>query len=498
MSRRSQPGADAVLPEAFIARQNALLGAEAAAFLAALGQRPERALRINELKASLAEMITRLGLTADPVPWCPTATYLPSAARLGETAEHRAGLFYLQEPSSTALVEALAIERQHRVLDIAAAPGGKATQAASRLGPDGFLLANDVTPARIGPLLANLDAWGYPNTTVASMSAPRLADALSAVFDRVIVDAPCSGEALFRRDPASRGQWGEAQVRGAARRQAKLLASAARTAAPGALLGYSTCTFEPAENELQVARFLHVHSGWDLVDIGSMPGAVTTRIDARPAGDGPAGSGLAGEGPAGAGLARALRFYPHRCRCEGQFIAVLRAPGEPAEPRLATTARRPGASRRKAAPPHPAWTAFADRTLRDQPDPARIRRRGETFYLAPPGTEPAAARSSAPEQPALELAMSAALRPGLPLGRLAGSTFRPAHALAMTLRPDDVQAAEALAGADLNQFRSGLPVRRPGPPDWVLVTLDRWPLGWAQRKDDVIVPRLPGHARIRS
>ena len=339
-----------------------------------------------------------------------------------------------------AVVEALDIEPHHHVLDIAAAPGGKSTHAASRLGPDGFLLVNDVVSSRMGPLLANLDVWGYPNSAAASTTVPRLVDALPGAFDRVIVDAPCSGEALFRRDPASRSLWTPAQVRGAARRQGKLLAAAANAAAPGALLAYTTCTFDPAENEEQVDRFLAEHSGWAQV--------------------------------------RSERYYPHLCRCEGQFVSVLRAPG--AEGSGGAAARGPGRSRRAGAPPHPAWTAFAAESLRKEVDPARVLLRGKAFYLLPPD---------------VDLPPAAALRPGLPLGLLVGTTFRPAHAFAMTLGLDDVVVSEPLDGDDLTAFRTATAVRRPGPPGWILATMGRWPIGWGQRKGDEVVPRIPRYAR---
>jgi 16S rRNA C967 or C1407 C5-methylase (RsmB/RsmF family)/NOL1/NOP2/fmu family ribosome biogenesis protein len=459
MSRRSHESTPVPFPVAFLARQNELLGTEADAFEAALAEPAVRALRVNERKTSLAEVAGRLGLTVDPVPWCPTATYLTPDMRSGDTVEHRAGLFYLQEPSSMAVVETLNIEPHHRVLDVAAAPGGKATHAASRLGPDGFLLANEVVQSRLGPLLANLDAWGYPNTAVASRPVSRLADAMPGSFDRVIVDAPCSGEALFRRQPTSRADWSEAHVTGAARRQRKLLAAAARAVAPGGLLAYSTCTFAPAENELQVGAFLDVQPGWELADISILPGAVLAPVDGVPDSRG-----------------HAIRFFPHRCRCEGQFIAILVAPGDPADHRPAVAARR------KVPPQHPAWRAFAEHTLRVKFDQADVWLRGSTFYLL----------SSATGLPA-----NVVLRPGLTLGRLAGSTFRPAHALAMALGPDDVSAVEALTEDELRDFRNGLPVRRPGPSGWVLVAMGRWPVGWARRKDNILAPRLPGHVRSR-
>lgn len=448
---------DSALPEAFVTRQAELLGTDAPAFLASFKEPPVRALRVNERKVGLIQIAQRFGLQIDPVPWCASATYLPSDVRLGDTVEHRAGLFYLQEPSSMAVVEALDVQPYHRVLDIAAAPGGKSTHAASKLGPEGFLLVNEVVSARLGPLLANLEAWGYPNTGTASTPVPRLVEALPGAFDRVIVDTPCSGEALFRRDPSSRSQWSEAQVRGASRRQTKLLASSALATAPGGLLAYTTCTFDPIENEEQIVRFLSNNRDWEMVDTAVMPGATAIPI---------------GESVQ---RGRALQFYPHRCRCEGQFVAVLSAPGEPSDYNRAIgqNPRRRGHQR-----PHPAWTTFTEQVLHKEIDPNRVIMRGDVFYLRPPE---------------VDLPPAAALRPGLLLGQLVGKVFRPAHALAMTLGPADVSAFEALTGDDLDAFRRGVPIQRPGKPGWVLVTLEQWPIGWGLRKEDDLIPRLPGY-----
>jgi 16S rRNA C967 or C1407 C5-methylase (RsmB/RsmF family)/NOL1/NOP2/fmu family ribosome biogenesis protein len=458
------------LPALFVSRERQVLGDDAGAFLASLDGAPVRALRVNEHKASLGQVAARLGLAVDPVPWCQTATYLPPQALPGDSAEHRAGLFYLQEPSSMAVVEALSVEPHHLVLDVAAAPGGKSTHAASKLGPDGMLLANEMVGTRLGPLLANLDAWGYPNVAIASAAPPRLAEALPASFDRVIVDAPCSGEALFRRQPALRAEWSEAQVAGAARRQARLLASSARTVAPGGLLAYSTCTFALAENERVLEAFLDQHADWDLHDLGNLPCGVPSAIDQ-------------------AGTGYAVRFYPHLCRCEGQFVAVLRAPGREQDRergrghgRGLTGVRRPARPRQERDVPYSAWTEFAAQVLRADFDPGRLDFRGATCYLRPA---------------AMPVPANVALRPGLPLGRLVGASLRPAHALAMALRPADVTAYEELGGEDLRAFREGREIARPGQPGWVLVTTGQWPVGWARRKAGFLLPKLPGHVRAR-
>jgi len=146
-----------------------------------------------------------------------------------------------------------------RVLDLAAAPGGKATQIAARLGDDGVVVANEVQRGRVQALADNLDRWGSWRTVLAAETVAGLADRLPGAFDRVLLDAPCSGEGLFRRNPAAAAQWRPGHVRGSAERQRGLLADAARLVRPGGVLVYSTCTFAPEENEGQVARFLTTH-----------------------------------------------------------------------------------------------------------------------------------------------------------------------------------------------------------------------------------------------
>ena len=156
-----------------------------------------------------------------------------------------------------AVAEALDVRPGQWVLDLAAAPGGKATQIAGRLGGHGLVVANEVQPSRTRPLADNLDRWGSARTMLAGESVARLAERLPERFDRVLLDAPCSGEGLFRRNPAAAAQWRLGHVRGSADRQRALLADAAALVRPGGVLVYSTCTFAPDENEQQVAGFRH-------------------------------------------------------------------------------------------------------------------------------------------------------------------------------------------------------------------------------------------------
>ena len=211
------------------------------------------------------------------MPWCPEAWFLPEGVRVGDSLAHAAGLCYVQEPSALAVAEALDVRPGHRVLDLAAAPGGKATQVAGRLGGQGVVVANEVQRGRVQALADNLDRWGSARTVLAGETVARLAEVLPGGFDRVLLDAPCSGEGLFRRNPAAAAQWRPGHVPGSAERQRGLLADAARLVRPGGVLVYSTCTFAPEENEQQVARFLTANPG-----LGAPAGPAAPGVRPRP------------------------------------------------------------------------------------------------------------------------------------------------------------------------------------------------------------------------
>ncbi|HEV2920816.1 MAG TPA: rRNA methyltransferase, partial [Actinomycetota bacterium] len=181
------------LPEAFVARMRELLGPEAPAFLDGYRRPAQRAVRANPLKLAPADLPGLLGIDPDPVPWCPEAWFLPEGARVGDTLAHAAGLCYVQEPSALAVGAALDVRPGQRVLDLAAAPGGKATLVAGRLGGQGAVVANEVQRGRVQALADNLDRWGSTRTAIAGEAVARLADRLPGMFDRVLLDAPCSG-----------------------------------------------------------------------------------------------------------------------------------------------------------------------------------------------------------------------------------------------------------------------------------------------------------------
>ena len=444
--------AAAGLPKAFVARMRELLGPEAPAFLDSYGRPAQRAVRANPLKLDPADLPGLLGIDPDPVPWCPEAFFLPQGVRVGDTLAHAAGLCYVQEPSALAVGAALDVRPGQRVLDLAAAPGGKTTLAAGRLGDRGVVVANEVQRGRVQALADNLDRWGSARTMLAAETVARLAERLPGAFDRVLLDAPCSGEGLFRRNPAAAAQWRPGHVRGSAERQRALRADAAALVRPGGVLVYSTCTFAPEENEQQVAGFLAAHPDWELLELpahqGFTPGRPDWSADGLPE------------------LARTVRLWPHHLRGEGHFIAKLARPGSGG--RLSTgpsptgpLPAGPGAARQAVVD---AWRGFAADALEEEP--AGVTVVGERAYLVP--------------DPEVAGAGVRLVRPGLLAGRVRPGRFEPAHALAMAVGVATARRCRRLDDAEAAAWVRGEALGHQGPDGWMVVGWNGWPLGWGR------------------
>ncbi|MCL1796352.1 MAG: RsmF rRNA methyltransferase first C-terminal domain-containing protein, partial [Clostridia bacterium] len=271
---------------------------------------PERTILIQVMEQGIPYRAIRMrpgkhaDKTADVVPWAQDAYYIDANSNAGGSPLHDAGAYYLQEPSAMAAATALDIVPGQRVLDLCAAPGGKSTQIAAMLAGKGLIVANDVHPSRARVLAQNVERMGISNAIVTNARPEALAAKWGPCFDRVLVDAPCSGEGMFRKESGSLAQWTSATVDGCAARQRMLLKSAAALVAEGGLLVYSTCTFNEWENERTVEYFL------------------ADRYDFMPENFTLSGVGMSQSG--------CLRLWPHRLRGEGHFIARLRKRGRPA------------------------------------------------------------------------------------------------------------------------------------------------------------------------
>lgn len=266
-----------MLPQVFLERMQGLLGSEYEEFLVSFDHEKYQALRLNPLKlrtesgrtddSTVIEEKIQQTFRLHPVPWADNGYYYTKEDQPGKHPWHEAGLYYIQEPSAMAPVTLLSPQPGERILDLCAAPGGKSTQIASAMEGEGLLVTNEIHPARAKILSENVERMGIRNACVLNETPEHLADIFEEYFDRILVDAPCSGEGMFRKNEVACEEWSPENVQLCADRQDGILECAARMLVPGGRLVYSTCTFAPAENEGSISRFLAMHEEFEIVSI---------------------------------------------------------------------------------------------------------------------------------------------------------------------------------------------------------------------------------------
>ena len=424
-----------MLPESFLNRMQMQLGTEYPDYLSSLERPRAVALRFNPLKGT----IPSLPFVGKPVPWEPQGYYYDPEARPGLHPYHEAGVYYLQEASAMSAVALLDPQPGERICDLCAAPGGKTTQIAGRMMGDGFLLCNEINPKRAKILSRNIERMGVANALVTNEHPARLAEKYTGFFDRVLIDAPCSGEGMFRKEEAAVTDWSEETVQMCARRQAEILHSGAALVRPGGRLVYSTCTFAPEENELCIENFLQTHPEFE-------PEAV----------DAPWFT------PAGTG---AFRLWPHKLLGEGHFAAVLRKKEGKQEDILTA----------KGDPLPKVWGEFAKDLQIDLPEGKAILF-GQSVYWAP---------AEMPDIRGIKV-----LRPGLELGESKKDRIEPAHALALWLKTAGNTVILPADSNDLQAYLRGetIPCDQKG---WCLVQADSFSIGWGKSDGKVLKNHYP-------
>jgi 16S rRNA C967 or C1407 C5-methylase (RsmB/RsmF family)/NOL1/NOP2/fmu family ribosome biogenesis protein len=466
------------LPHDFVQAAQTWLGDEADAFLAACAQPPQLAVRANALKGGLPALLPALGPTAatwPSVPWWPDALLPPpgDAAHLAAHLPARVGALYAQDPAALAAVAALDPQPGERVLDLCAAPGGKSTAIADRMAGRGLLLGNDVDARRARDLVHTLERWGVANAAVLALAPERLAALAPRSFDRVLVDAPCSGEAMFARHPHATADWSREHVDGCAARQRSLIETARQLVRPGGVLVYATCTFNPVENEEVIARYLAAHEADALEDAARLLGVALGQPDLLTP---------AQAGPRGHELVRMARLWPHRDLGAGHSVALIRVAGDGAVESPPPDARRLARAAREAdRSAEAAVRALAHAVAPGLELRGRVVVRGERAFLVPDALP-------------VDLA-AAAQAPGLRLAERRGRTWRPAHALAMVLQPEQARGATHLDDSGAATFLSGRPVAGPGE-GLMLAAWHRYPLGWARARGGTLTPLLPTGLRM--
>lgn len=481
-----------MLPEKFLERMQNMLGEEYPAFLESLSGKRYRALRLNPLKTRIQEGKEKLPFTLSPVPWTKNGFYYEEEEQPGKHPYHEVGLYYIQEPSAMAPVPCLMEERasaaaiperqeEHvsaaaiperqeepatpgRVLDLCAAPGGKSTQIAEYMRGRGMLITNEIHPQRAKILSENIERMGISNAIVLNETPESLSKRFIAFFDRILVDAPCSGEGMFRKNDNAGEEWSEENVALCAERQDGILDCAATMLKPGGRLVYSTCTFAPAEDEGSVSRFLETHPDFC--------------------------------------LEKEERLMPHKIKGEGHFLAVLHREGG-----QLSSAATAGTEKSLTLKDCREFLDFAKEALtipaEELTEGKILLRFGEQLYLAPAET---------PSLRGLKV-----LRPGLHLGTVKKNRFEPSHALALFLKKEQAVHAVNLAGdgtavrkylegqtltigegCDVEMAhiitRGRMAAEQADvslPKGWCLVCVDGYSLGWGKAAGAVLKNHYP-------
>lgn len=427
------------LPEAYETRMRALLGeAEFSAYLRAMEAHSRRALRVNTLKTTAAEFTDRADFALEPTGILPESFLFDDEVSIGRHVLHVAGLCYVQEPAAQVPVTLTRVRPVMTVLDLCAAPGGKTTQLAAQMQNMGLLVANEPVRSRAETLVGNLERLGVTNALVTCMRPDALAVALGACFDVVLVDAPCSGEGMFRKDETAIREWSEEHVLSCAARQWQILESAARLVKSGGQLVYSTCTFSREENEGAIESFCAAHPDFKLLE--------------------------------------SRRMYPHSSAGEGQFMASLvRADGAV---KNTSPFMKPSGER------IPAFESFWRDTFTIEPPDAMLLPDGRVLLF--PQILPR-------DRSGLHI-----LRAGVLAGELKNGRFTPDHALAMAYPADAFRLTAALVDDEITRFFAGETiVCDPDLSGWCPATVLGHPVGWGKAVDGVLKNHIPKGLRIR-
>ncbi|MBR6747604.1 MAG: RsmF rRNA methyltransferase first C-terminal domain-containing protein [Clostridia bacterium] len=457
------------IPGAFLARMRELLGSDFEAFERALQDEPRRGLRVNPLKIAPADFAAASPFALEPSPLCPEGFFIDTDAPAGKHAFHAAGLYYLQEPSAQSAVTALDPKPGMRVLDLCAAPGGKSGHAAGRLSGDGFLLSNECVGSRARILGYNLERLGVRNAAVSCLMPDVLAAACGSAFDAVIVDAPCSGEGMFRREEAALTEWSEAHALSCAQRQLHILDDAAKMCAPGGTLLYSTCTLNPEENEGAAESFMQAHPEFDVEEITTvqLPAGRPEWCGARET------------------LRHAGRLMFYNAPGEGHFVVKLRKSADGPEYAPQT---QPGKGK-------PRLRAL------DKNEMKFFREMFADCFDAEPFYEPLVRDDTVWLTPPEAINLPGCLLPGVCAGELKKGRFEPSHTLFMAMRGDEIRRKLVLDPEDelLERFFRGeeIPCGEKGFTAVCVRAGDGvYPVGFGKASGGVLKNRFPKGLRL--
>ena len=489
-------------PTEFLLHMQTLLGNEYSDFERAMDADRSFGLRINPLKMKLSEVDTikeSIGITG-VIEWAKEGFFYNEEKRPGKSPYHEAGAFYIQEPSAMSVVEALDPKPGERICDLCAAPGGKTTHIAGRMQGQGILIANEIVTDRARILSKNVERIGVRNCVVTNEDPDTMASRFNGYFHRIVVDAPCSGEGMFRKEDIAVTEWSPENVRMCAERQKMILDCAEKMVMPGGTLVYSTCTFEPAEDEEIIGDFLKNHPDWHLVSTGLenilSKGCPQWMDNPNPE------------------VEKCIRIWPHKNKGEGHFLAKLVKDGEyPILPQndnenfgpdLKTTTDfqigiknkknkksknldRKGGQNRKTFGKEEVIQYISkllpSSVLAERVGIDELYTTSDSIYLLPSGIGSAFLKG-------IHI-----IRPGLCLADICKDRLEPSHSLAMAVNSDEVTSFYDMSVEEAYKFMRGetINIQLSDVPngEWVLMTVGNISLGWAKYVNGILKNHYP-------
>lgn len=451
-----------MLPVKFLEQMNCILGEEFEAFVESYDAKPIKSLRINTLKGSVERFlkVNDFGVSlADAIDWCKTGFYVENdEVTPGKHPLHSAGAYYIQEASAMSPVEKLMVNPKDRVLDLCAAPGGKSTQIACKLDGEGILVSNEPVVDRARILSENIERMGIANALVVSHDPKELSAKFENYFDKILVDAPCSGEGMFRKNSLAIDEWSYENVLMCAKRQKDILSEARKMLKSGGRLVYSTCTFSTEENEDNADWFSTEYEDILCVEKG--------------------------------------RIWPHKEKGEGHFYAVFQKTAGTATEYDTTDnsgyidcgKRKKSGKTDKLLKEYSEYYDFEKDVLKNpinsvvKEKESVMFRYGDELYLLP---------KDFPDMRGFRV-----IRSGLHLGTLKKGRFEPSHALALLLNSEEVNSYIELSIEDALKYLKGETIVTDALKGWCLVTYEGYSLGWGKVSNGIMKNHYPKGLRL--
>ncbi|MBE5931924.1 MAG: SAM-dependent methyltransferase [Lachnospiraceae bacterium] len=449
------------LPKLFEDNMIGLLGEDFEDYKKCLDKPMYHGIRINTMKISVEEFLKINPFHLRPVPWCDNGFYYDE--QLDKPSKHPyyyAGLYYIQEPSAMTPASVIPVEEGDRVLDICAAPGGKSTELAAKLSGTGVLVSNDISASRAKALLKNLEVFGATNALIISEAPYKLSERFAGYFDKILIDAPCSGEGMFRKSNSMITAWENNGNQLFSDLQISILKEVVKMLKPGGKILYSTCTFAPLENEKSVEYLLSLDDSLSICDFSKYEGFDDGHPEWSETGN--------------EDLIKCARLWPHKIEGEGHFVALVKKDG------VSVNTGNSGSYPIKKAKLTKETEEFF-KGFNKKFDFNRMELSQDKLYYIP---------ESFPAVRGLRI-----LRCGLYLGEVKKNRFEPSQSLAMSLSSSDYSNIVNLSSDDdrVNKYLKGETVEAEGKNGWVLVCVDSYPLGWGKLNNGVLKNKyLPG------